>query len=271
MTIKDIYSVHYLSCVEAYFGAWIKNYVPLPALYCTSFLPWDEIVSAFASGARYVDFALIPRIQELAEEAGLTLHEKGDLIPTYMNEHDLTLLLVNRSFFTKQIPWREDHYIAVDKLTESKIIFLNEYPMSKAEMFLTDFQEKFGGKCLVYRVQNQDYSLLSRRGDLQREGMKKFFAFKDASSLAVLSLRDAIGILRVSRKRVLTWLEWENPHCAEGLKSVLREQIRFADKSYLQVQTMIIRKKIYQTVLSAMCDGIKAFEAEIIRAAKEDL
>ena len=117
MKIEDICKVQYLSCVEAYFGAWVKDKIPLGALYCESFLSWTEILKAFSSYETYANFSKIRRLQDFAEHIGLISHKMTDtlLSSDQFDVKTLTLFAVNDSFFVKRKAWREDHYIAINE------------------------------------------------------------------------------------------------------------------------------------------------------------
>ncbi len=275
MTVKDICQVHYFSCVEAYFGAWIKKFVPLPMLYCESFLSWHEICKAFSNGATYADFNLIRRIQDMAEAAGLVTHEKLRGMTDYMpNEKNLILVSVNEKFFPKQKPWRKDHYIAIEKITPTKIDYVNEYPLLVGEMPLTAFREKFGGDSLIYKLCSQD-NLFCRQQSAVQANELKTFSVGDIDTFPLLALRDALGILRVSRKRILEWLAWYSDisglHQAERLPVCIKEQIQAADKYYLQAQSMFLRKKSDDSIIQRIIADIRQKEEKIKLFAKEEL
>lgn len=247
MTIKDICKVHYLSCVEAYFGAWIRDYIELPALYCESYLSWDEVVRAFTDDrVNYADFSLIPRLQELSERVGITTHCKGNVIPAVRGKDELMLLSVKENFFSRQKPWRSDHYISVERLTEKKISYLNEYPLEEGEISLAEFSDQFGGTCLIYRVTGNDgQAEILRQSELQLQKLRGNELSKMPNSLSVKQLRDAIGILRVSRKRTLEWLTWYEQNCyvigGDELRERIAKQINYADKYYFLAQRLMIR------------------------------
>ncbi len=270
MTIKDLCGVHYLSCVEAYFGAWIKDYFDLSALYCESFITWSEIVRAFSSGVKYSDFSLIPRLQELAENAGITTHEKRAGMPIGLDKKALTLLSVNETFFSERRPWRNDHYIAAERLTKKNILYLNEYPLEKAEMPLSEFYPKYGGVYLEYRLQGQENGLLQKKSELQREKLKNI-SKEDVPIIVPLVLRDALAIFRVSRKRTLFWLERGCPEKAIKTKELLKSQMETADRDYVQTQMGIMRNKNDMALVNSILEKFQITDLELSRAAQEEL
>lgn len=271
MTVKDVCKVHYLSCVEAYFGAWIRNRVELPALYCESFITWSEIAGLFAEGnAEYASFSAIKRLQDLAEEVGLTRHErkKGMIRLDECHDGELTLLSVNESFIKGRKPWRNDHYIAVEKLTDKTLRYINEYPLETGEVFLAEFKDEFGGTCLIYSTTEAfERHELIKRSELQ---VKRLCKSENKREVAYIDsekrLRDAIGILRVSRKRTLEWLIWyaRNSYVekAEEIQRKLTKQIAYADNCFFRLQSMIIRDQTNGAVLREITERL--FETEPI-------
>lgn len=265
MTIKDIVNVHYLSCVEAYFGAWIGKYIPLPSLYSQSYLPWSEIVRAFSDpSVTYTNFSRIKRLQTLAEEAGITDHRKINGIPEDPEKNRLLLLSVSERFFTGQKAWRSDHYIAVTKLTKRKIVYLNEYPLGKGEISISEFYEKFGGDSLVFSLRNTDVKSIGGQNNFPSVLCNRTDKLHGVW-LTARRLRDAIGILRVLRRRTVDWLGWsaDDSVCFKNkLRDKMLEQIRFADRCYFDLHRMILRgKEPEQSFLSEMAERIGALEA----------
>lgn len=266
MTEKDICKVHYLSCVEAYFGAWIKEYIPLAALYCGSYLTWREILESFTRPEiGYANFSAIKRIQDLAEEAGIIIHLKQNGFPDKRNEIDLMLLSVNESFFGLRRAWRKDHYIAVEALSESKISYLNEYPLERKEIPIQTFKEQYGGNYLIYSFVSDNLSGLA---DCEHAQWKKICEPKEREICypsSTIRLRDAIGILRVSRRRTLEWLKYyaaiRNIFGIERICERFTEQINFADRSYFELAKILARRgNAEQAALNKIVDELNFLE-----------
>lgn len=275
MTIKDICQVHYFSCVEAYFGAWIKSFVPLPVLYCDSFVSWYEICNTFKNGVDYANFCSIRRIQDFAELNGLVSHKKiyGKIDWTF-DPKRLTLVSVNENFFLKQKPWRKDHYIAIENMTPKRINYVNEYPLSIGKMPLSTFYDNFGGDSLLFQLNRQNYAPFYRQSDNLRY-LLKTFSIGNPDALPLIALRDALGILRVSRRRTIEWLAWDNSvtgrEQTKRLTLAMKEQLRTADKFYLQIQLMILKKRNDNSLINALFSDIRRHEESIKQFAKEEL
>lgn len=275
MTVKDIRQVHYFSCVEAYFGAWIKNFIPLPMLYCDSFISWYEICNSVKYGADYADFRLIRRIQDLAELSGLVSRKKTNgKIDWKCDANSLTLVSVNEKFFPKRKPWQKEHYIAIENITPKKISYVNESPLSVGRMPLSAFYDRFGGDSVLYRLGRQDNSVFYRQSDCLRH-LLKTFPVCNADPLPLLALRDALGILRVSRRRTIEWLAWDNGVTGRAqtkrLTLAIQEQVRAADKYYLQIQFLRLKKRSDDSLIQSIFAEISRHEESIKQFAIKEL
>ena len=251
MIKEDICKVHYLSCVEAYFGAWIKEHVPLGALYCESFLRWQEILAAFArETTTYASFTEIPRLQDLSEELGLTAHERTEslIAPETFDAKTLTLFGVKESFFTGRKAWREDHYIAVTRYTKKWIDYINQFPLEEGKVQTKRLVADLSGRCLIYRnTKNYDKALFAEKCDRQAERLRTQTGEEYPVLTDAVRLRDAIGVLRVSRRRVLDWLTWYTHSFGhtelERIRGPIEEQIQAADRAYLQLHMYLVRRQ----------------------------
>ncbi len=262
MTVKDICKVHYFSCVEAYFGAWIMRFIQLPLLYAQSYLPWNEIVRAFEDDSvEYINFPHIPRIQDFAERIGIVTHRKQRGLPQNVNRNDLLLLSVKENFFSKRKPWRSDHYIAAE-LTGKKIKYCNEYPLVSGEIEKTAFNEQFGGESLVYSLLSCD---LTQAKKICMQQITAIYEKRENylyPTLPLNRLRDAIGILRVSRKRTVEWLAKQDFISGKDeLRKKLVGQIEYADNCYFRLQSIMIRNgRAEERFLKEITEQIARFE-----------
>lgn len=275
MTIKDISKVHYFSCVEAYFGAWIKNFIPLPMLYCDSFISWYEICNAVKYGADYANFCLIRRIQDLAELSGLVSRKKiNGKIDWKCDAKSLTLASVNENFFPKRKPRLKDHYIAIESMTPKKISYINEFPLSIGRMPLSAFYDRFGGESVLYKLGRRNDTIFYRQSDCLRN-LLKTFPICDTDPLPLLALRDALGILRVSRRRTMEWLAWDNSVTGRAqtkkLMLAVQEQVRSADKYYLQIQSLRLKKRSDDSLIQSIFADIRRHEKSIKQFATKEL
>lgn len=253
MKIKDILKVHYLSCVEAYFGAWIQKFLDLRMLYCESWLSWNDILKIFiTSKIQYANFYGIRRIQDLAECAGIVKHiRRDDLNDLSSKKNILNLLSVKKEFFHSQMPWREDHFIAVLSFSEKNIRYINQYPLSKGKISKIDLLKSFGGVNLIFELNTQKH-VDKIFVDKHREQIKKIVLYEEKFKFRAVSERsllDALGVLRISRRRTL---EWANKYIKEDflktkIQQNMREQLLLADKAYSHVQYNLLKGQTMET------------------------
>ena len=138
MKKEDIPQNPYLSCVEAYYLAWLQEFFDVRKLYAESFVEFAEVIKDFASGAKYENYGRIARVQDTGEKLGVTKHKifNGSLschctaIPYDFQPRNLTLIKVNEKFFEGSLtPWRDDHFIAVTR-NRNGYDYVNHYPLS---------------------------------------------------------------------------------------------------------------------------------------------
>ena len=148
-----------LSCVEKYFLAWLGRFTDVSRLYGETFIAFPQVMEDFSRGATYQNYVGFRRVQDIAEEQGIVTHKfiscKADEaieILKKRNENELRLIRVNGNFFKgyKRLPWREDHYIAVDE----NLHYVNEYPLSEGNFSSTEFEEVYDRAIIIYATEN---------------------------------------------------------------------------------------------------------------------
>lgn len=110
-----------LSCVENYFLGYFQEKFEVRPLYAESFVPFREVTNAFLNeGVSYENYPLV-RLQETSEKLGITAHQYSEIFQYQGGK--LNLIRVNREFFngSKLLPWRADHYIAVEKVKDGYV------------------------------------------------------------------------------------------------------------------------------------------------------
>lgn len=272
MTKEEICRVHYLSCVEAYFGAWIGEKIPLGALYCESFLRWQEVLQAFSRDTTtYAAFSDIKRLQDLSEEVGLTTHvlTQSLITPDIYDAAALTLFAVKDSFFLGRKAWREDHYIAITRYTKKRIAYINQFPLEEVKSGTERLAADLSGQCLIYRLTGSyDKALFATKSERQAEKLKTPSEGSLPALSSAMHLRDAIGVLRVSRRRALDWLDWYvgafGETELERIRGPVEEQIHAADRAYLQLHMYLVRmQQPNADLLASITEGLNEFEQKI--------
>lgn len=208
ITKKEVLEALALSCVENYFLAWIGHYYDTSKLYANSFVSLKQVFNEFSHGARYENYEGIPRLQDLAEEYGLVTHtykncsgkEALDYLKLQRGD-ELCLVRVNAKFFAgcKRVAWRDDHYIYVNQGLE----WINQYPLSEGVFAKNRFLEVYDGVLCCYQLAEKHVSIPDR---VLLQYSNQDFDINNVPQ-GLEALESAIGILRMSRKRLQKYYE----------------------------------------------------------------
>lgn len=262
---KDLTKVLSLSCVENYYLAWLKQYFDISTLYGQYFRSIKEIMSDFSNGAIYENYYQIPKIQDIAEELGVTEHhfykcdfEEAISLITNTNSNKLCLIRVNSHFFKnyKRVPWREDHYILID----ANLNWLNQYPLSSGTFTYENLEQCFDGTLIIYQLNNLMIGL--------KENIKSKIANQDIYSIQIPfnnnSFLNAIGILRITRKRLLEFFK-DNLE----LFNILDLEVKYLDKIYLQIRLLNLKNEKEINYLEYLTE-ILFYEKKIIEVLRNE-
>ena len=241
---KEISGALALSCVESYFLAWLNRYYNVSNLYGNSFISLKQAFDDFSHGAMYQNYCYLPRLQDVAEEYGVVKHEYR---PCSANEaltllrkqadDDLYLIRVNTSFFTgyKRSSWREDHYICVNKNLE----WINQYPLSEGCFTEQQFIEIYDGAICIYKIND---IVLDLPDYASFQYVTQNFDIQDLPS-SLGALEEAIGILRVSRKRLELYYSSK-----KKVKELLHEEVMCMDKIYFDIHLRRLKEMKKQEI-----------------------
>ncbi len=238
MNKENIASNPYISCVEAYYLAWLSQYTDIRKLYCSSFIELGEVIDDFIAGAKYAAYDKIPRLQDWGEELGITNHTRRVRF-TCDTEDELTLMRV-RPLFCKSIlaPWRNDHYIAVVK-NKHGYDYFNHYPLSCGVLTPGERVAAYDGVTIIYRYTGKwNDKMYEECKQIELGSIRNTVDSPRTDKIFGTELRDALGILRAARERTYRWLQYEGKEI-----SALKEQIRCLNLFYFKVSTDIQRGK----------------------------
>ena len=238
LTKKELTEVFYLSCVENYYLAWLNRYYDISKLYGTEFISLPKVFYDFSHGANYENYINNKRIQDIAEDYGITIHEYYkcnvetaiELIKI-LDKCSLCLIRVNNNFFnnSKRLPLREDHYICIDK----DFNYINQYPLSEGTLTINQIKEYYDGIIIVYKVNDKNIIIKdSVIDEIINQNIEIKCMPNDLSSL-----ESAIGTLRVNRKRLEQY--YKNNITVSKL---LNEEVRILDNLYFQCRLILLRK-----------------------------
>ncbi len=227
-----------LSCVEKYFLSWLDRFIDVSRLYGETFITFSQVMEDFSYGATYQNYVGVKRVQDIAEEQGIVTHQfiscKADGVIEILkkrNENELCLVRVNGNFFKgyKRLPWREDHYIAVDE----NLHYVNEYPLSEGDFSSAQFEESYDGALLIYATENLD---VKPNAFTSRIWNESFELKKLPGTLS--DFLSAIGVLRVARKRLEKYFAF---HTAIG--ELCRKDNELLDKLYMNARMLQIKRE----------------------------
>ena len=234
---KELSETLGLSCVEKYFLAWLSEGYEVRKLYGSGFIGLGQVLDDFRRGATYENYCALPRLQDVAEEYGIVQHEflpcKARAAIEVLRKKPkkaLCLIRVNTRFFLdfKRSSWREDHYVCVDKTLH----WVNEYPLSEGDFTEEKFAEIYDGAMCVYEA-----------GDLTAEPPDEMTEkilgqnFGELPELKIESFEGAIGVLRMTRRRMREYYSFER------VKELLSEEIEILDKLYVRARLRQLRRE----------------------------
>lgn len=261
---KQISSALALSCVEYYFLPWISQFYPVEKLYVQSFVPLKQLFDDFSRGNRYETYTQIPRIQDTAEQFGIikhtftpaTIHHAADMI-SGQGENELCLIRVNNEFMSdyKRKPWREDHYICVDR----DLNWVNEYPLSDGTLNTKKFMQSYDGAVLLFGLQN-----MRNVSDNEVSQQLRCQNFENIEpNIGLDKFEEALGVLRVSRKRLGKLYADQTE-----VQNLFYKENSLLDKLYFSIRLQRIKRRGNESELYGGVNQIIAIEKAIAEVLK---
>ena len=246
------------TCVENYFLAWIKKYLPPKVFYARSFIPMKKIFSAFLNGARYETFDGLIKVQDLSEKYGITKHKilhadkKEALSIISGGGENLVLVRLNADFYEryKFKPWREDHYVCFDNLK-----WINHYPLTCGEMDKEEFLKYYGGEILIYEFSGVKKEI---DDDIRFCVVNQSFDFR--LSLPAEKTDGALQLMKITRARVREYLSSRAENGAAV--AILDKIIGAAENLQLSLRKMSLKRKFDELLVSSALTDIYNYERE---------
>lgn len=269
MNRADMAAALSLSCVENYFLAWCREYFDERVLYCSSFIGFDTVTCDFCErGAQYENYDAIARVQDVARALRLTSQQmiRARDIPE-CESGSLLLLSVNEKFFerSKTVPWRKDHYICARRKDEKTFEYYNNYPLSSGIISFDELMRVRADKSLIFRVINRADKAKERElAKLQLERIAQCAHGIVTARGETSRLRNAAGILKISRKRLLHWLRYLGESgniCQKNCITRLAVVVRRLETLYIKFELAALRK----------CGDDSSLRREYEETAKEDM
>lgn len=234
---KQITETLYLSCVENYYLAWLQEYYDVTKLYGNEFITLKQVFYDFKFGAKYESYYSVSRLQDIAEQYGITTHnyyfcDANEAIKIIQSQdnHSLCLIKVNENFFAtfKRSAWREDHYICID----SKLEWMNQYPLSNGRFTFKEFGDCYAGSLCIYHLGDLSVCI---EDNVTRQLMTQDFDINDIP-ISLGSLHSAVGILRITRKRLENYYRHNRK-----IQSYFQSLIDYLDNLYFQIKMLELK------------------------------
>ncbi|WP_251617698.1 hypothetical protein [Pumilibacter muris] len=266
----------YLSCVEAYYLAWLHEFFDVRKLYVESFAEIEQVANDFANDVKYENYNGFARVQDTGEKLGIIKHKifNGDLcchcegrspaaISYGIQPRNLTLIKVNEKFFRGNLTaWRDDHFIAATEVQEEKLYYVNHYPLSCGELTQAQLFDVYGGTMLAYAYCDKfNVALYDKKRAETLMRLKETPQSNCFKTLSGAALRDALGVLKISRERMRLWLLSEGYDLPE-----LNEQVSDLQRLYFKLGADIVRGKNnadYANVLENIILNEKAWRQKL--------
>ncbi|MDR1093128.1 MAG: hypothetical protein LBL66_03175 [Clostridiales bacterium] len=282
MRNKELISnVSSISCVENYFLGWCgEQGIGAGILFNRTYLPPIKILTDFIfGGARFESYGEIPRVMAVAESYGAVTHSAAteldfDGIDAAMAAGSLALTEVNAGFF-KGIalkPWRSDHYIWLAEPVRGGYGYLNNYPLSKGSMGKGKLAEVYGGKTLIYARSKTDCvnaaaAIADREKQFCQIARAEHRGFPLPDGADPTALRDAVGVWKITRRRLADWFRaalGDGCEQARLVESLCAELNGF----YVWLGASVLRKRFDAGQAQTKLNGILGKEKELSQIVK---
>ena len=285
-----IANVPSISCVENYFLGWcMEQGIGAEILYNRTYLPAGEILADFIySDTRFENYDKIERIMAVAEGYGVTGHLMAvglnlENIDSAIRGGRLALVEVNEHFFENiaRKPWRDDHYIWLTEKTDKGYLYLNNYPLSAGEISVKELTGIYNGRTLVYDKKD-GIAPVFVRDDAERQIWKIIYTdhmdFTLPEDVDLTALRDAMGILKITRRRLADWFKAAGTmgrltkrEQTNSLIRFLRDYCAELNGFYVRLEAAILRKKSDLDKAREAVSNIIDRERELSRLVKESV
>ena len=239
---QDIFG---LSCVENLVLYILRQSgKPFRYLYYDSFLTLFELERGFiCKKDTFVDFKSIRKIQDIALDEGwidMSFDDSFLWRESLVFDGEIRLIMVTPQFMLDKFQinaWRTDHYILTYVNEEHDYCFVNDHPPFCDIISSKEMSYYFAGKTIAIKVKehiNTDlsYYLNTFKSNLIRHD------YYEIHCDDLLMLRDIIGVLRIIRRRIFSFVE------IKELNEMFNQYLKQLDRFYASIEYMRIKDKI---------------------------
>lgn len=206
-----------ITCVENYLVWFLQNSgFKIENLYCDSYIEITKVINDFISGnVSYENYNGLTRLQNVGFDLDCLemkfYRDLGydDLINMIPKDNTFCLLAGMTPEFVKNIfkvmLWRDDHFIYIYNKTGNEINFLNDTPSLDVTCTQDEIRRNFNGLGILFSYKsdiNQNF-LFNKISELvERVSIPETIICNITEIPSLRGLRDAIGVLRISRRRI---------------------------------------------------------------------
>lgn len=276
-----------ITCIENSLVGYLK-YLKLPyqSLYCYSYIRLDEVIKDFISYKYdYINYYKLPRLQKVASDLHLAYISVNRISHTEMlqilsqktNEGIPILLHIDPLKIHNNgqlIPWRDNHYILAYKIEDEKVYLLDDYPKRQFQMSIGKLNDAYKGEFVFFNIINKfnenDYknNVLKVLREIKEIDLmpinKEMYSFDE-----LIRLRDALGILRITRRRIDTWIRWLNEKYDLNINNeyitYLLKLINILDKLYSIVEFYRLKCKVNNESIEKLLEEAFLYENKWIK------
>lgn len=288
LTLESLNNTLGFSCIENHFiGLLRHNKLPYQVLFSRSFVPINETISSFKeSEQKYEYYDGIERVHLFSKELDLAQVDYVQNVPfeklepmlerSYAAEMPLLIKVDHESMLDDKsiLPWRNDHYVSLFNFQkeERKVTLLDDNPRRMVCMEIDQIKAFYGGEVQVISILDRvdwDNYFLEITGILEdvlysinsiTEAQSNF----QLTSEDIVSFRDSIGVLRISRRRFISWIDWlEEKKVLSNMEPVREEfqkLIKLLDKLYMMAEITRLKNGVDFSPMMRLLSEVKLQE-----------
>lgn len=251
-----------ISCVEKSvlgFLEYIKY--PYQILFIDSYINLESVFTDFLeTNVPYMKFTGLKRLQQVSEELGILKTEYMETNFDKMVQCSCIELTERRPLLVrvkpnklpnaKFMPWAEEHFILLYKI-DNEFFLLNQYPLSEYVMTLDEIRDIYDGAILrivpIFNVDLKQYKQMAQKTIEKIAKQKEYNFIYEITDDNVEHLRNAVGVLKLSRLQIKEWLVWLKSNFDEinyhiEVIPYLEELVSIFNKLYLAIEYYRYRK-----------------------------
>lgn len=264
-----------MSCIENYVLYILKdNNINYKLLFYDSYIsPQDIILQFLEYGSKYASFYKIPRLHKMAtkkliiKSAYQKIEDKGII----NNQYDYICIRVEPQYMKNKYNvtlWRDDHYILLTKNDDNNFYYFNDNPIDSGILTIEEINDISINKIFSFSILDNDVE--KNKEIFLEEAYGKLILNNDNIYIKntfndIILIRDIIGILRISRKRLF---QFYNEYFEVNY---MKQYIFYLDKLYSNIEYMRLRSTFNISKVNDMLNELMNKDYELMNKIKHDL